>query len=77
MGKKTGNTTQIGDVLRALRRKRNLTIINLSQVAGVDASVISRAETGQRSPTADTLIKLAEPLGANLNDLLRQAGKMQ
>jgi transcriptional regulator with XRE-family HTH domain len=67
----------IGAVLRELRHKRNLTIVQLGQAAGVDASVISRAETGQRSPTSDTLIKLAGPLSASITDLLKQAGKIQ
>jgi transcriptional regulator with XRE-family HTH domain len=66
----------IGALLRELRRKANLTIVQLGEAAGVDASVISRAETGQRPPTSDTLIKLSKPLSADLTELLKQAGKM-
>lgn len=66
----------IGALLRELRRKRNLTIEQLGEKAGVDASVISRAETGKRAPTGDTLIKLAGPLGVDLKDLAKQAGKI-
>jgi len=47
-------------VVYELRQRAGLTQELLARLAGVDRSMISRYETGRRSPRLDTLQRLAE-----------------
>ncbi len=47
------------NVVRELREQAGLTQELLAGLAGVDRSMISRYETGRRSPRLDTLQRLA------------------
>jgi transcriptional regulator with XRE-family HTH domain len=61
---------RLGEGLRQLRRERHLSQAGLAQLAGVSPSAISQAESGHRGLALDTLLTLAEGLGASLDDLL-------
>ncbi len=50
----------IGERIKALRLKNNITIAELSNIVGLSAPAISNYERGTRVPDADTLIKLAK-----------------
>lgn len=56
--------------LRALRRERGLTLADVAAAAGMDASTLSRLESGARRLTLDHLPPLARSLGVRADDLL-------
>ena len=59
--------------LRALREVRGLTQAGLGSRAGIAAASISHFETGQRTPSLESTIKLAEALGVSVDTLLGRA----
>jgi transcriptional regulator with XRE-family HTH domain len=59
--------------LRALRERRGLTQGGLGARAGVAAAVISHFETGQRVPSLDSLVKLADALDVSVDVLIGRA----
>lgn len=46
--------------LRAIRQKRKKTQIAVQMVTGIDQSLLSKFERGERTPTADDLCRLAD-----------------
>jgi transcriptional regulator with XRE-family HTH domain len=56
--------------LRALRTERGLTLAEVAERAGMDASTLSRLESGARRLTLDHLPVLARALGVRADDLL-------
>lgn len=52
----------VGAVLTEFRRKRGMSQELLSGLAGLDRTHYSKIERGLRSPTLDTLFKLAQAL---------------
>lgn len=56
--------------LRALRTERGLTLAEVASAAGMDASTLSRLESGARRLTLDHLPSLARALGVRADDLL-------
>lgn len=51
----------------ALRKRNKLTQTQLANRAQTSQSAIAQIEAGKRSPTADTLIKIAQATGVQLN----------
>ena len=64
----------IGEYLKKLRKKQNMTLESLQEKSGVSNSHISRIERGLREPSPDTLKKLSTALGADYADLMDIAG---
>jgi transcriptional regulator with XRE-family HTH domain len=56
--------------LRALRTERGLTLAEVAERAGMDASTLSRLESGARRLTLDHIPVLARALGVRADDLL-------
>ena len=56
------NAILIGNVIRKCREEKDLTQEVLSGLAGLDRTHYSKIERGQRSPTIDTLFKIAGAL---------------
>jgi transcriptional regulator with XRE-family HTH domain len=56
--------------LQALRRERGRTLADVAAAAGMDASTVSRLESGARRLTLDHLPPLARALGVRVDDLL-------
>lgn len=56
--------------LAHLRMERRLTQAQLAKMVGCYAKDISRWETGERTPGAKTLLKLAAALECALDDLI-------
>ena len=56
--------------LKNSRESRGMTQIQLCEASGVSQAQLSLYESGQRSPTAETLIKLARSLGVSVDYLL-------
>ncbi len=60
----------LGENLRAVREKQEMTQEQLSERSGVQPGEISRIETGKRDPQISTLLKLARGLGVRPGQLL-------
>jgi transcriptional regulator with XRE-family HTH domain len=59
--------------LKALRELRKLTQAELGNRAGMGAASVSHFETGQRAPSLDSLVKLADALDVTVDTLLGRA----
>jgi len=59
--------------IRRIRRSRGLSQDRLAELSGVDQSSLSLIETGRRTPTIDTLARLADALGVEMADFFPRA----
>lgn len=59
---------QLGEHLRALRQREQLTLTELAQQVGVTASALSQIERGKSEPSLGTLWRLGRALNASLFD---------
>ena len=59
--------------LKTLRELRNLTQSELGDRAGMGAASVSHFETGQRAPSLESLVKLADALDVSVDTLLGRA----
>lgn len=50
-----------------LRKSKSMSIRKLSRLSGVSHTEISRIEASEVSPTLETLLKLANALGVDIN----------
>jgi transcriptional regulator with XRE-family HTH domain len=62
--------TAVGPRLRALRQHRETTLADLAAETGISVSTLSRLESGQRRPTLELLLPLAQAYGVQLDDLV-------
>jgi len=62
--------TAVGPRLRALRRQRETTLATLAEATGISVSTLSRLESGQRRPTLELLLPLAQAYGVQIDDLV-------
>jgi transcriptional regulator with XRE-family HTH domain len=60
----------VGPRLRALRRQRETTLVDLSAQTGISVSTLSRLESGERRPTLELLLPLAKAYGVTLDELV-------
>ncbi|MUL40594.1 helix-turn-helix transcriptional regulator [Streptomonospora sp. PA3] len=60
----------VGPRLRALRRRRETTLTELSAATGISVSTLSRLESGARRPTLELLLPLAKAHGVTLDELV-------
>ena len=60
----------IGEKIRAIRKSKGITQKDLAVAMGVSASMIGQYEVGIRSPKIETLKKIAQALGVDVNALL-------
>jgi len=63
----------VAQILKAERLKRNLTRTEVAGRAGLNRQTIAFIETQGRTPTIDTLLRVSEVLGLNLEDVIRDA----
>ncbi|WP_035795395.1 helix-turn-helix domain-containing protein [Kitasatospora mediocidica] len=61
---------EVAPRLRRLRDKRGLTLAALSEATGISKSTLSRLESGQRRPTLELLLPLADVYQVPLDDLV-------
>ena len=61
---------QVGSRLRQIRAHREITLIELSARTGISKSTLSRLENGQRRPTLELLLLLAQAYRVPLDDLV-------
>jgi transcriptional regulator with XRE-family HTH domain len=65
---------QLGAVARRVRKSQDLTLTDVAVSAGISAGMLSRLETGQVTPSLETLVALAGALGVRPALLLQQLG---
>lgn len=58
--------------LRAIRKKLGVSLINLEEMTGIDASSLSRYERGTVTPSIDMVQKIANALGITVDELLNE-----
>ena len=61
---------EVGPRLKRLRSQRGVTLTALSEVTGISKSTLSRLETGQRRPSLELLLPLAQAYRVALDDLV-------
>ena len=61
---------QVGPRLKRLRSQRGVTLTALAEVTGISKSTLSRLETGQRRPSLELLLPLAQAHRVPLDDLV-------
>ncbi len=63
----------IGNKIREIRTKQNLSMKGLATMCGTSSSYISDLENGYiKKPSADKLLKIADALGVSINELLNR-----
>ena len=62
------------NIIQMLRQKRGMTQDDLAQKLYVTRQAVSRWETGETSPSADTLMELSKLFGVSINTLLGTPG---
>jgi len=60
----------VGSRLRRVREQRGLTLTEAATLAGMSKSTLSRLETGQRKPSLELLLPLAQTYRVPLDDLV-------
>jgi len=66
-------SSRLAENVRSLRELRRLTQAELGARAGIAAASISHFETGQRTPSLDSVVKLADALGVSIDVLVGRA----
>ncbi len=61
----------LGSTIRQLRLQHNLTIAEVSELAGISRGMLSKIENGLAATSLDTLEQLANALGVTLSRLFR------
>jgi HTH-type transcriptional regulator, competence development regulator len=59
-----------GDTIRKLREDKELPLRTVAAFLDIDQAILSKIERGQRKPTREQVVKLAEYFKAKENDLL-------
>jgi transcriptional regulator with XRE-family HTH domain len=60
----------VGSRLRQIRSQREITLVELSERTGISKSTLSRLENGQRRPSLELLLPLAQAYRVPLDDLV-------
>jgi transcriptional regulator with XRE-family HTH domain len=60
----------VGPRLKRLRAQRGVSLADLSETTGISKSTLSRLETGQRRPSLELLLPLAQAYGVPLDELV-------
>ena len=61
----------IGNTIRELRNKQDLTISDVSDLTGISRGMLSKIENAQTAMSLDTLSRLSRALGVSLSTLFR------
>jgi len=59
------------DRLREERERQGLTLQRFGQMSGVSRIMIAKMERGERSPSLMICLRVADALGLNLHDVLK------
>ncbi len=61
-----------GEIIRGKREQKGLLLRQLAAFIDVDIAILSKIERGERKPTREQIIKIAELLGLNKDEFLIQ-----
>jgi len=61
--------TEIGDIIRAHRKSRGLTLVQLAELTGLDCGNLSKLENGKQNLTNDSIMSLAAAFQLTLPEL--------
>jgi transcriptional regulator with XRE-family HTH domain len=61
---------EVGPRLKRLRQRRSITLTALAAKSGISKSTLSRLESGQRKPSLDLLLPLADAYQVRLDELV-------
>ncbi|MDA8695151.1 XRE family transcriptional regulator [Alphaproteobacteria bacterium] len=59
---------QLGNRLSSLRKRKNMTLDDLSAKSGVSKSILSQIERDLSNPTVTTILRISDALGEKLSD---------
>ncbi len=62
---------KLGENLKKIRSKKNITQTELAQALNVDKSFISNIENGKNNPTLSTITNLAKALKVQVDELFK------
>lgn len=71
MIKVTGVSKKVGNNIKKIREKRDLTQEKLALEAGLNRAYIGYIERGERSPSIETVAKIAKVLKVRLDELFK------
>jgi transcriptional regulator with XRE-family HTH domain len=71
------STLKIGEVIRKLRQRKDISLSTLANLAGVSKSNLSKIENCMISPTFDTIDRVAKGLGVASASLLSAQSSVQ
>lgn len=66
---------QVAHILRREREKRDLSMNQVAERAGLSQQMVSYVERGMRNPTLETLLRIASALEIDFAQTLNQAMK--
>lgn len=66
--------SRLGTFLKSLRKEKKLTLKELSELSGISFAQIGKIERGETHPKKNTILKIAQALSYNQNDLFHLAG---
>ena len=61
----------VGITIRENRKSKNLLLRQLSAILDIDIAILSKIERGERMPTKEQLIKIADALEIDVNILVQ------
>jgi transcriptional regulator with XRE-family HTH domain len=67
-------TTVVGDNLRRLRKRKDLSLERLARLSGVSRAMLGQIELGQSAPTINVLWRIASALRVPFSAMLHQRG---
>ena len=59
----------LGTTIRKLREEKELPLRTVAVFLGIDLAILSKIERGQRNPTREQVVKLADYFKVKENDL--------
>ncbi len=65
--------TEVVRLLQTERERQELAMLTVAERSGLSQQMVSYVERGMRRPTLETVLRMADALGVDLADLLRQA----
>jgi transcriptional regulator with XRE-family HTH domain len=66
----------IGEIIRKRRELLSLLQPQLASISGISTRTIQLVENGKGNPSLETLIKIADPLGLQINLSLKDGASM-
>lgn len=68
---------KLGEIVKSLRKKRALTVAQLSVLSGVPFHVLGTIERGQNWPSSQWLSPLSQALGVSISSLFEEEGSLK